>query len=107
MMTTGKLTFSWFITVFNSPDSESPRISPGGWLRSWLPPSALALQAAGRTAGSSPLGPDACVDVGLLEGQSGKLAFLGVSHFVGDPNSPFCRNNRSSIPKDLEGISMN
>lgn len=40
----------------------------------------MALQAAGRIAGSSPLGSDASAD--------GKLAFLGISHFVGGPQPP-------------------
>ena len=85
-MTTGRLTFSRFITVLNSLQMMYP--SSCTWC--WSPAHTLDRGSCPEFWGAE---FQAHLDVGLLEGRSEKQGFLGISHFAGGTLSQFCRNN--------------
>lgn len=87
VMTTGKLTFSRFITIFKFPTDKEPPLSP---LVLATPPPLLT---AGRT------GRKLVLMLVLMEGQSEKLGFLGISHFAGSPAPNFAGTITAPFPK--------
>lgn len=107
LMTTGKLTFSRFIIVFKFSTDDAPPLAASGPGHPPLLPltPARALEAAefllvallACFSGDQML----VLAVGLLESQSEKQGFLGISHFAGGPD--FVGTITAPFPKISKG----